>query len=155
MVTSGITGTENKDNKQCFVSLSKDEVQKLSIKFVPKNTKKNTNWAVKNLTGWRDYHNSNSEDLCQENLLEVANPVLINKWITRSMAETRHEEGSTYPLKTIAYNWHVQSDQLLQINHVRWCITSGAGISNKPRVYRPCCQGNRRQRTIEMCLLTS
>ena len=102
MATSGISGTENKDNKQRFVSLSKDKVQKLSIKFVPKNSKKNTNWAVKNFTGWRDNHNSNSEDQCQENLLEVANSVLINKWITRFMAETRHEDGSTYPPKTIA-----------------------------------------------------
>ena len=30
------------------LSLSKDKVQKLSVKFVPKNTEKKTNWAVKN-----------------------------------------------------------------------------------------------------------
>ena len=82
MVTLGGTleekcsGMENEDNKQRFVSLSKDEVQKLSVKFVLKNTKKNANWAVKNSTKWRDYHNSNSEDQCPENLLEVVNLVL-------------------------------------------------------------------------------
>ena len=48
------------------LSLSKDTVQKLLVKFVPKNAK-NTNWAVKNFTEWRDYHNSNSENQCPEN----------------------------------------------------------------------------------------
>ena len=118
----------------------------MSVKFIPKNTKKNTNWSVKNFTEWRDYHNSISEDQCPENLLEVPNPVLINKWIARFMAETRREDGSTYPPKTIAYNWHLQSDKLLRTDHIQWCIRSGAVISNKPRVCRPCCQGNGRQK---------
>ena len=69
-------GMKNNDNKQHFVSLSKDGVQKLSIKFIPNNTEKNINWAVKNFTEWCDHHNSDSEDQCPENLLEVANPVL-------------------------------------------------------------------------------
>ena len=63
MVTLGRTlkekcsGMQNEDSEHHFVSVSKEEVQKLPVKFVPKNTKKNTNWAVKNFTKWRDYHN--------------------------------------------------------------------------------------------------
>ena len=62
MVTLGRTlkekcsGMQNEVSEQHFVSVSKEEitVQKLSVKFVPKNTKKNTNWAVKKFTKWQD-----------------------------------------------------------------------------------------------------
>ena len=52
-----------------------------------------------------------------------------------------------YPPKTIAYNWHVQSDYYE-------LTASGAGIPNKPWVYWPCYQGNRKQKYIMSIVIT-
>ena len=51
--------------------------------FVPKNTKKSTNWAMRVFKQWRDSRNSTVAERCPEMLLEQPNAELLNYWLAR------------------------------------------------------------------------
>ena len=91
----------NKEN-EWFPSLSSEEVEKLSTKYVPGNTEKMTKWAFNTFSAWRDAHNKKfSADQCPLDIFKNCKAATLNKWLARFVAEARKEDGSPYPLKTI------------------------------------------------------
>ena len=93
---------ENEPDRSCFKQLSDEELAGLTSKFVPKNTDKTTKWALKNFSDWREARNaSNCTEKCPDDLLENPNPISLNKWLSRYVAETRQQDGTLYLPKTI------------------------------------------------------
>ena len=66
----------------------------------PKNTNQNTKWAVKIFGVWSEYHNEHFDNKCPNNLLEAADPKLLDKWLSTFIVEIRRADGHPYPLKT-------------------------------------------------------
>ena len=95
MATKKLVKTEQ------FGSVNDENLGTLTEKFVPKNTDKCTKWAMKNFTDWREAHNLRSDDKCPETLLEDSDPSLLNKWLAQYVAETRREDVTPYPPKSI------------------------------------------------------
>ena len=89
--------------KQRFAQVSDENIKKLTEKYVVANTQRSTRWAVNNFEEWRRARNarSGSNDICPEDLLQQADTAELNKWLTRYVAETRHEDGEPYPPKTL------------------------------------------------------
>ena len=91
----------NKENER-FPSLSSEEVEKLSTKYVPGNTEKMTKWAFHTFSAWRDAHNKKfSADQCPLDIFKNCKAATLNKWLARFVTEARKEDGSPYPPKTI------------------------------------------------------
>ena len=91
----------NKENER-FPSLSSEEMEKLSTKYVPGNTEKMTKWAFNALSAWRDTHNKMfSADQCPLDIFKNCKAATLNKWLARFVAKARKEDGSPYPPKTI------------------------------------------------------
>ena len=84
-----------------FSHVSANELTYLSENANPKNTDQNTKWSLKNFNTWKDHHNSFSGEKCLDDLLEEANPELLNKWLSTFIMETRREDGQPYPPKTL------------------------------------------------------
>ena len=62
-----------------------DEVSSMSKGYVPPNTQKNTDWAVKNFGTWRDQRNekvSSDDEKCPPELLSSTDTVLLSKWLS-------------------------------------------------------------------------
>ena len=62
---------KGKSSKRFTPSLSNNEIQQMSISFVPSNTKMSTQWAVRNFLDWVNSHNASSSDICPEDLLDT------------------------------------------------------------------------------------
>jgi hypothetical protein len=83
-------------------AVSDEEVVTASKGVVPKNTKRNNTWAINNFTEWKRHRNlQNPDDPVPEDLLECHDPATVNKWLCRYVLETRQENGSNYPPKSI------------------------------------------------------
>ena len=81
-----------------------DEVSSMSKGYVPPNTQKNTDWAVKNFGTWRDQRNekvSSDDEKCPPELLPSTDTVLLSKWLCLFVNETRRSDGTLYPPKTL------------------------------------------------------
>ena len=84
-----------------FVVASEEEMEQISKGFVPKNTKKTTNWAVKVFEQWRVQRNEATNDngkLCPSNILECPKVRDLNYWLSRFVIEARSENGDPTPL---------------------------------------------------------
>ena len=81
-----------------------DEVSSMSKGYVPPNTQKNTDWAVKNFGTWRDQRNekvSSDDEKCPPELLSSTDTVLLSKWLCLFVNETRRSDGTLYPPRTL------------------------------------------------------
>ena len=88
--------------KMRFSTVSASELERLSEPFIPKQTEKATKWAVDNFSSWLEYNNSTVDgEKCPPNLLEDMTPVLLNKWLSVYIVETRKTNGELYPPATI------------------------------------------------------
>ena len=59
-----------------------DKVSSMSKGYMPPNTQKNTDWAVKNFGTWRDQRNekvSSDDEKCPPELLSSTDTVLLSK----------------------------------------------------------------------------
>ena len=94
---------KQKENRWEFVNAAKEEA--LSLKFVPKNTSTNTKWALTNFTSWRDSRNTrfvgDSKNLVPSAILKTTDAAVLSRWFALYAAETRKNDGSRYPPKTI------------------------------------------------------
>lgn len=76
------------------------EQEMLSEKFVPKNTVSSTNWAVSTFESWRKSRNSRAgtseSELVPANCLQSCDRVLLKKWLSIFVAETRKQDGDPY-----------------------------------------------------------
>ena len=103
--------------KQRFAKVTEEDFSKLTEKHVAENTERNTKWAVRNFEEWRVAYNATtlSGRNCPEDLLQKADPKELNKWLARYIAETRREDGSQYPPKSLysllrGLLWHIRAD---------------------------------------------
>lgn len=94
---------QDKENRWQFMDETKEQV--LGTKFVPKNTATSTKWAVSNFVAWCDSRNAQFHDepdkLVPENLLEIIDSKILNKWLSLFVAETRKQDGSQYTPKSL------------------------------------------------------
>ena len=72
---------------------------------MPKNTVSSTKWAMANFTSWKKARNKrfadDPEKQVLDDLLLSHNASLLNKWLKLYVAETRKQDGSKYPPKTL------------------------------------------------------
>ena len=89
-----------------FVSpTSSVEMDKICKGFVPKNTEKATNWAVRVFEQWRVERNratSDDSEMCPSNLLQCPVQVSLNYWLSRFVVEAHREDGQPYPPTSIS-----------------------------------------------------
>ena len=62
--------------------------------FVPSNTKRSTDWAVKVFFDWKKARGAAGEDECPGDLLERGDPGDLVKWLSLFVAEARTVKGS-------------------------------------------------------------
>ena len=93
-------GTQEKENRFTFLEAAEQEM--LGEKFVPKNTAVSTKWAVSNFESWRKSRNSSVDsEHVPANCLESCDSVLLNKWLSVFVAETRKQDGNPYSPKSL------------------------------------------------------
>ena len=86
-----------------FVSpTSEVDMKKICQGFVPKNTQKATDWAVRVFTEWRAQRNKASSEQCPSDLLEWPVDTALNYWLARFVVEAHRENGSPYPPTSIS-----------------------------------------------------
>uniref|UniRef100_A0A1X7U4V1 Uncharacterized protein n=1 Tax=Amphimedon queenslandica TaxID=400682 RepID=A0A1X7U4V1_AMPQE len=81
-----------------------DNLTELTKPIVPKNTAKNTMWALKNFMDWRaEREQHHPLEVCPPDILEktLYNAEELNKWLCLYILETRRADGQPYPLTTI------------------------------------------------------
>ena len=80
-------------------------MDKICKGFVPKNTEKATNWAVRVFEQWRVERNratSDDSEMCPSNLLQCPVQVSFNYWLSRFVVEAHREDGQPYPPTSIS-----------------------------------------------------
>ena len=75
----------------------------LSKGTIVPNTEKCTVWAMRVFDQWRKERNALSDNVekCPTNLLEKADPVKVNHWLSYFVVEARREDGKPYPATTL------------------------------------------------------
>ena len=86
-------------------TVTKAEAGEYAKGYIPKNTEKNTKWAVNVFNLWVAARNSRMlSDKCPEDLLRKSYPKNeLARWLSMFIVEIRRGDGSEYPPKTI-YN---------------------------------------------------
>ena len=69
--------------------------------YIPRNTNKATNRALKVFESWREQRGEQQGGICPVDLLETKNAELLNFWLSRFVVEARREDGKSYPPATI------------------------------------------------------
>ena len=68
--------------------LSPSKMKTICEGFVPKNTQKATDWAIRVFTEWRDNRNERSDEKCPSMLLESPDVGALNYWLSRFMGRS-------------------------------------------------------------------
>ena len=86
-----------------FKAVSPRTLKKLATPNPPKNTQANTNWAMRNLTTWFEWHNrQEGAETCPDEVLSPScSSKTLNQWLPVFVAETRNKDGKRYPPKTL------------------------------------------------------
>ena len=69
--------------------------------YIPRNSNKATNRALKVFQSWREQRGEQQDGICPVDLLETNNAELLNFWLSRFVVEARREDGKSYPPATI------------------------------------------------------
>ena len=87
---------------QRWAYLSKEKVEELTRKVVPKNTASATKWALGTFNAWKQSRNKSFSKEDQVPDLECTeDPEIVSKWLTLYVAEVRKQDGMKYPPKTM------------------------------------------------------
>ena len=89
--------------KRRFGESVSENLTELTKPIVPKNTTKNTSWAIKNFNDWRSEREQKyPEDICRADIFETTpwNIEELNHWLSIYILETRRTDGKRYPLST-------------------------------------------------------
>ena len=76
---------------------SSSQMKEICQGYVPRNTNKATNWALKVFQLWREQRGEQQDGVCPVDLLESNNVELLNFWLSRFVVEARREDGNSYP----------------------------------------------------------
>ena len=94
-----------KKNQSRWHFLDSEEERMLGDVFQPKNTKESTKWAVKNFKEWSMARNTknqgNPSEQVPDSVLESTEPVVLSRWLSLYLAETRKINGEPYPPKSL------------------------------------------------------
>ena len=85
-------------------NVTEKEYEDLGKGFVPKATKKNTGWAIKNFQEWRRSRNEEfPANECPETIIDAGpwNKGTLCYWLCRYVVETRRADGLKYPPATL------------------------------------------------------
>ena len=82
-----------------FVSKEAEDLQK---GFVPGNTQRSMQWAIKSFSDWKKAREFALEEACPEDLLERANPEDLVRWLSLFAAEAQNGKGDHYTPATIS-----------------------------------------------------
>ena len=98
-----LQSSENKAVADRFDFSKDDAYSEMAVQFVPKNTKKNNDWAYKNFEAWLESRNrAHPDDQCSADLLQPPwDPQAMAHWLPRFACETRNTAGCRYPASTI------------------------------------------------------
>ena len=81
-----------------------EEMVVISKGYVPCNTQKNTDWAMRVFTEWRaEWNLRDPGNYCLEDLVEKPDVGKLNYWLCRFVTEVRKKDGQPYPPKTIQH----------------------------------------------------
>ena len=69
--------------------------------YVPRNTNKATNWALKVFRSWREQRGEQQDGICPVDLLESNIVEPLNFRLSRYVMEARRKDGNCYPPVTI------------------------------------------------------
>ncbi len=81
--------------------LTEPDMKKVCEGFTPKNTTKNTEWALKVFHEWQDQRDSDNDDKCPSDILLCPSAEKINYWLSRFVVECRRGDGNSYPAQYI------------------------------------------------------
>ena len=79
-----------------------EEMAVISQGYVPRNTRKNTDWAMRVLTTRRaEWNLRDPRNYCLEDLVEKPDVGKLNYWLCRFVTEVQKKDGQTYLPKSI------------------------------------------------------
>ena len=88
--------------KARFYSATEAELESAAKGVVPKNTQSNNRWAMNNFEAWRTTYNTlHSNVPIGDDILLTTDSATLDACLARFVVETRKEDGSTFPAKTI------------------------------------------------------
>ena len=83
---------------------SSDELVVLPQFEVPRNTARNTQWAVKVFISWAEENNTENEVQCPTELLEtVTDPEKLGRWLSKFLVSARNHQGNNYTPQSVHY----------------------------------------------------
>ena len=80
---------------------SSSQMKEICQGYIPRNTNKATNRALKVFQSWREQRGEQQDGICPVDLLEANNAELLNFCLSRFVVEARREDGKSYPPATI------------------------------------------------------
>ena len=81
---------------------SPEALATLSLGFVPKNTLTNNDWALSNFMQWAEWRRkAYPGDPVPVDVLTSVDAVILNKWLSLYIIETRKQDGQRYPTSTL------------------------------------------------------
>ena len=90
--------------KKRFGDSVSSELVTLTTPHVPKNTAKNTEWAIRNFMEWRQQREKDyPEERCRPDIFDSTpwNVAELNHWLCLYVLETRRTDGKRYPISTV------------------------------------------------------
>ena len=97
-----LSDVSNASGTDRFQFVSKEAEEDLQKGFVPGNTQRSTQWAMKVFSDWKKAREAALEEACPEDLLERANPEDLVRWLSLFAAEARNGKGDHYTPTTIS-----------------------------------------------------
>ena len=89
-------------NPSRFQFVSKEDAEAAQKSYVPPNTERSTQWALKVFAEWKQAWKIVGQDYCPEDLLERADPTELAKWVSLFAVEVRQAKGEYYTPSTIS-----------------------------------------------------
>ena len=90
-----------KEAKDCFGDTSCEELTNLSKGYVPQNTEKNTQWAIRVFEQWQEARCVRGNPVPDKLLQAPYDIGALSHWLSLFVSEVRKADGSLYPPKSI------------------------------------------------------
>lgn len=96
--SKGKLGEGSSESMRFAEVTSEEELASMSKGVVPKNTRKNDQWALSTFMAWIKQRNQRSRsEQCSKYILESDDAECLSKWLSLFTIETRKKDGSKYP----------------------------------------------------------